>query len=158
MFFADDTCKVRTTITLHPSRFLQLCGVRFGLKIALSKSPGTIEHALRAYTAVPDNAIIFKLCWEGRTEAINLLFEKGLASPWDTDSYGETPLMIVALAGRLDTCKFLMRKGADVEARNIVAMVLDLMLLCLGKHLAGPSMAAVFSILQKLPQSRAKSS
>ncbi|KAJ8061764.1 hypothetical protein OCU04_009561 [Sclerotinia nivalis] len=120
LFFAHDTCKVRITIPLHPSRFLQLCGVRFGLKIVLSKSPGTIEHALRPYTAIPDNAIIFKLFWERRTDAINNLLEKRLASPWDTNSYGETPLMIAALAGRLDTCKFLLRNGADVEARTIV--------------------------------------
>ncbi|ESZ91362.1 hypothetical protein SBOR_8246 [Sclerotinia borealis F-4128] len=118
MFFADDTNTMRTTITMHPSRFLQLCGVRFGLRFALSKAPGNIEHALQAYRAVPDNAIIFKLCWEGRIDAINLLFEQGLASPLDTDSYGQTPLMIAAVAGELETCKFLMEQGADVEVRN----------------------------------------
>ncbi|KAI9651122.1 hypothetical protein NHQ30_001159 [Ciborinia camelliae] len=52
MLFADNTYNMRTTITMHLSRFMRLCGVRFGLNIAISKSPGIINHALRAYSAI----------------------------------------------------------------------------------------------------------
>lgn len=94
ILFADCSYKLRSTITMHPSRFLQLCGVKFGIKFALSQSYGSLTHTLKGYRAVPDDAAIFKLCKEGRTDAISHLFDEGHASPFDTDSFGRTPLMV----------------------------------------------------------------
>ncbi|TGO64420.1 hypothetical protein BCON_0007g00700 [Botryotinia convoluta] len=117
--FADDTYKSRTNLIMHPSRLLQLCGVRLGVRIALSRSYGTFKPELKAYRAVPDDSTIFRLCRDGRIDAIRCLFDEGLASPHDTDSYGRTPLVIAASAGQLSTCKFLVDEGADLEVRDI---------------------------------------
>ncbi|KAF7923161.1 uncharacterized protein EAE98_007866 [Botrytis deweyae] len=117
--FADGTYKSRTNLIMHPSRLLQLCGVSLGVRIALSKSCGTFKPELKAYRAVPDDSTIFRLCRDGRIDAIRCLFDEGLASPRDTDSYGRTPLMIAASTGQLSTCKFLVNEGADLEVRDI---------------------------------------
>ncbi|KAF7914436.1 uncharacterized protein EAF01_000842 [Botrytis porri] len=109
----------RTNLTMHPSRMLQLCGVSLGVRIALSKSGKTFKPELKAYRAIADDSTIFRLCRGGRTDAIRYLFDEGLASPRDTDSYGRTPLMFAASTGQLSTCKFLVNEGADVELRDI---------------------------------------
>ncbi|TGO43124.1 hypothetical protein BHYA_0003g00780 [Botrytis hyacinthi] len=117
--FADGTYKSRTNLIMHPSRLLQLCGVSLGVRIALSKSCGTFNPELKAYRTVPNDSTIFRLCRDGRIDAIRCLFDEGLASPRDTDSCGRTPLMIAASTGQLSTCKFLVNEGADLEVRDI---------------------------------------
>ncbi|TGO66788.1 hypothetical protein BOTNAR_0054g00270 [Botryotinia narcissicola] len=97
--FADGTYKSCTNLIMHPSRLLQLCGVSLGVRVALSKSCGTFKPELKAYRAVPDDSAIFRLCRDGRLDGIRCLFDEGLASPRDTDSYGRTPLMIAASTG-----------------------------------------------------------
>ncbi|TGO65640.1 hypothetical protein BELL_1002g00010 [Botrytis elliptica] len=119
MLFADNTCKMRTDFIMHPSRLLQLCGVNLEIRISLLKSYGALKHELKAYRAVPNDAAIFMLCKEGRIDAIRYLFDAGLASPLDTDSFGRTPLMMAASAGNTSTCQFLVNEGADLEARDM---------------------------------------
>ncbi|TGO11747.1 hypothetical protein BTUL_0103g00440 [Botrytis tulipae] len=118
--FADGTYKSCTNLIMHPSRLLQLCGVSLGVRVVLSKSCGAFKPELKAYRAVPDDSAIFRLCRDGRLDAIRCLFDEGLASPRDTDSYGRTPLMIAASTGQLSTCKFLVNEGADLEVRDIL--------------------------------------
>ncbi|TGO30079.1 hypothetical protein BPAE_0008g00710 [Botrytis paeoniae] len=127
--FEDNTYKMRTNLIIHPSRFSQLCGVNFGFRIALSNSYGAFKHELKAYRAVPDDAAIFRLCREGQIDVIQHLFDEGLASPLDTDSFGRTLLMdgtslspsclMAASAGNISTCKFLVNEGADLEVRDM---------------------------------------
>lgn len=92
--FENDTYKMRTNLIIHPFRFSQLCGVNFCFRIALSNSYGAFKHELKAYRAVPDDATIFRLCRERQIDVIRHLFDEGLASPLDTDSFGRTPLMV----------------------------------------------------------------
>ncbi|KAF5870946.1 uncharacterized protein Bfra_009500 [Botrytis fragariae] len=117
--FADNTYKSLTNLIMHPSRLPQLCGVRLGIGVALSRSYGTLEPELKAHRTVRDDSSIFRLCRDGRIDVIRCLFDEGLASPHDTDSYGRTPLAIAASAGQLSICKFLVDEGADLEVRNI---------------------------------------
>jgi hypothetical protein len=86
--------KLHTTFILHPSQWLQNCGWRRGLSMQISRSSWALECSLTSYRAVLEDAPIFDHCRNGNTKAIQTLFDGGLASPWDTDSRGFTPLFV----------------------------------------------------------------
>ena len=60
----------------------------------VSRSSWGLECSLTCYRAVPDDAPIFDYCRNGNAKTIQTLFDGGLASPWDTDSRGFTPLFV----------------------------------------------------------------
>jgi hypothetical protein len=84
----NETVKIETSFTVYPSRWLQICVINHGIRIALSKSFQGVDCRLRTYRAVPDDAPIFELCRLGKFDDIRHLFDKKLASPWDTNSWG----------------------------------------------------------------------
>ena len=90
----DEIFKIETSFTVHPSQWLQVCGINYGIRIALSKTFQGVDCRLRTYRAVPDNAPIFELCRLGKSDEIRYLFDKKIASPWDTNSWGQTPLHV----------------------------------------------------------------
>jgi hypothetical protein len=89
--------EIRTThskAVLHPPQWLQQCGLNRGLFMRLSLSSWGLDSSLKSYRAVPDDAPVFGFCREGNIKAVQVLFDRGLASPWDTDSRGFTPLFV----------------------------------------------------------------
>jgi len=85
---------VETSFTLHPSRWLQICGIGYGIQVAFSKSLKGLEFKMKTYNAVPDDAEIFELCKQGDVDGVKALFDQRCASPWDTNSKGFTPLFV----------------------------------------------------------------
>jgi hypothetical protein len=92
--FEDTNVETKTSFTVYPSRWLQLCGINYGIRVALSKSFRGMSCGQQTYRAVPDDSLIFKLSERGDVDGIRELFDQKLASPWDTDSYGYTPLIV----------------------------------------------------------------
>ncbi|KAH7403865.1 hypothetical protein BKA64DRAFT_722511 [Cadophora sp. MPI-SDFR-AT-0126] len=115
---SDEIFKIETSFTAHPSQWLQLCGINHGIRIALSKTLQGVDCRLRTYRAVSDDAPIFELCRLGKSNEIRHLFDKKLASPWDTNSKGQTPLHQAAQNARSDTCHLLITQGADLDAMD----------------------------------------
>jgi len=60
----------------------------------VSRSSCGLDCSLTSYRAVPDDAPVFDYCRNGNVKAIQALFDGGLASPWDTNSKGFTPLFV----------------------------------------------------------------
>jgi hypothetical protein len=83
----------RHLFILHPSRLLQICGFESGLRMSITNS-GLFDFQLSSYQAVPDNAAIFHFCKNGDINGIQGLFKDRLASPFDTNSKGLTPLFV----------------------------------------------------------------
>lgn len=55
---------------------------------------GGWDHNLRVYRMVPFDAPIFTFCFKGQVEKVQELFSAGLASPFDSDPDGNTPLHV----------------------------------------------------------------
>lgn len=91
---SNECYKIHTTVVLHPSQWLQSCGLTYGLHINVSMSSWGLDCSLRLHRAVPNTAPIFAYCRDGNIGAIQHLFSQGLASPWDTNSRGFTPLFV----------------------------------------------------------------
>jgi hypothetical protein len=89
--------RIETTLRLHPSRWLQICGITYGVQIAFSKSFQGLDCRLKTYRAVPNDSPIFELCGKGDVDGVRRLFDERRASPWDTDSEGHTPLHVKLL-------------------------------------------------------------
>ncbi|KAF8858739.1 hypothetical protein BDZ45DRAFT_725848, partial [Acephala macrosclerotiorum] len=111
--------QLQTIITIHPSRWLSTIGLMLGIQIIMSQSLRGLDCRARTYRAVPDDSRVFSLCRSGDIDMIQQLFDRGQASPWDTDSRGLTPLFFAARARQLDVCKLLINQGADVDARTL---------------------------------------
>ncbi|KAL2070291.1 hypothetical protein VTL71DRAFT_13317 [Oculimacula yallundae] len=107
--------------TFHPSQWLLLFGVNFGVQILLSQSIRGLDCRLTTHRTVPDDAMIFKLCEKGDMKEVRRLFDAGKASPFDTNSKGLTPLFlqIVARAGDSEGCRLLLSYGANINARSL---------------------------------------
>ena len=94
--FEDNTAHYNseTSFTVHPSRWVQLCGINYGIQVAFSKSLTGLQWRLRTHRAVPDDAEIFEACRRGDVDTVRLLFHERQASPFDTNSRGFTPLFV----------------------------------------------------------------
>jgi hypothetical protein len=90
----QESKSTHTKAVLYPSQWLQKYGLNHGLFIRLSLSSWGLDCSLKSYRAVPDNAPIFGYCIDGNMKAVQELFDSGLASPWDNDSRGFTPLFV----------------------------------------------------------------
>lgn len=97
---------IHTTLTFHPSQWLLTIGVSFGIQVLLSRSFRGLDYRLKTYRAVSDNALIFELCERGEIGAMQLLFDKRQASPWDTNSKGLSPLFVSSLVVYFLTASF----------------------------------------------------
>jgi hypothetical protein len=88
---------VEWRLKVMPSRF-----VRYGAEISLSRASSgiwfarksSIQYELRCFPAVSVNAQIFEACKIGDIQWVQALFQRGEASPFDTDPEGWTPLHV----------------------------------------------------------------
>lgn len=84
-----------SSITIRPATWLVRLGFSHGLYLGFSSSPiQGWEQSINTFCPVPDDSPIFQFCGEGNISAVRSLFSKGLASIWDTDSEGMTPLHV----------------------------------------------------------------
>ncbi|KAF4634311.1 hypothetical protein G7Y89_g3795 [Cudoniella acicularis] len=109
--------ETKTILILHPARWLQLLGIKFGIRGFISYTNQSLGCNMSTYCAVPDEAAIFSLCKVGDISAVRNLLDQRLASPWDTNSRGLTPLFFAAQSGNVDLCRLMISCGANIEAK-----------------------------------------
>lgn len=69
-------------------------GITTSLDVMISKSIRGWKNTLRAFRAVPAEALIFEFCTKGNVEGVRTLLARGDASVWDRDPDGMTPLHV----------------------------------------------------------------
>ena len=78
-----------------PPSWLVRFGFTYGLSCRISQSPlSGANVVLDVVRSVPDDAVIFDLCREGRVGCVQSLLTRGEASAKDVDSQGRTPLYV----------------------------------------------------------------
>ena len=82
--------ELETYIDLLPAQWLLARNI--GLR--LSKTSNGWDHCIRYYPHVPYDALIFKYCENGNVDGIRDLIQHKMASPWDVDPRGFTPLHV----------------------------------------------------------------
>ncbi|KAI9717675.1 MAG: hypothetical protein M1812_004620 [Candelaria pacifica] len=92
--------EMETTFIIVPAPWISHRAVR----VAYSNSSQGPFFTLRFSPVVPNDALVFEFAKTGNVEGMRSLFGKGLASAWDTDMRGYTPL------------HFLLGCGADSNA------------------------------------------
>lgn len=90
----EDRYEFETSLILRPPPWLLKFGLNTGIKMELSRSIRGWKHTLNPLRTVPDDSLIFEFCNRGNIHGVRLLFARGQASPWDTDSKGCTPLHV----------------------------------------------------------------
>ncbi|KAI9697800.1 MAG: hypothetical protein M1836_004476 [Candelina mexicana] len=105
---------IETSITIVPAPWLLSRGVR----LACTNSSQGPCYNLRVSPVVPTNALVFEFAASGNVEGMRTLFRKGLASPWDMDADGYTPLHFACDKAQFKLCKFLIECGADSNSAN----------------------------------------
>jgi hypothetical protein len=78
------------TIPNAAGRYL---GISLGTVLSARSTTGW-KYSFQSFRTVPDDSLIFEYCAEGNIGAIQSLFKRGLASPWDRDAKGRTPLWV----------------------------------------------------------------
>lgn len=95
----DEETKCVTSYIFYPNTWIQWLGVRSGFE-AIMASAGRnwlYNCKLTVTRAVPDDALIFDLCRDGQTRAVEILLSKGLGSVVDTSPSGWKPLHVSCL-------------------------------------------------------------
>ena len=86
---------------LIPPSWLVRFGFSYGLSGCISHSPlSGPTVVLDVVRSVPDDAVIFGLCREGRVGCVQALLDRGEASAKDVDSQGRTPLYVSLISSR----------------------------------------------------------
>lgn len=114
----DEETKCVTSYIFYPNTWIQWLGVRSGFE-AIMASAGRnwlYNCKLTVTRAVPDDALIFDLCRDGQTRAVEILLSKGLGSVVDTSPSGWKPLHFAAAGGHVNLCAMLIEAGADKSA------------------------------------------
>lgn len=81
------------TYVIYPSSLAKFFGISYGVQLASAATSGW-KFSLQPFRAVPEDALIFDLCRDGNILAVQRMLSKGLASPWDRDPHGRTPLWV----------------------------------------------------------------
>ncbi|KAH7393579.1 hypothetical protein BKA64DRAFT_91682 [Cadophora sp. MPI-SDFR-AT-0126] len=76
------------------------------------------DHRFRTYYPTSSNDEIFGLCTKGDVDGLQQLFQAGAASPFSTDYDGFTTLHYAISRGQIETAKFLLQCGVDVNAKS----------------------------------------
>jgi len=111
--------EIHISLIFHPSTWVQAIGIHYGMKMMISSSFRGLECGMSTYRAVPDDAVIFDFCKEGNTSAVQNLFDKRLASPWDTNSRGLTPLFVSSNSISVHICFTKVRYLTHLACRSI---------------------------------------
>lgn len=85
--------ELETTFRFIPAPWL----TRLSFEFVSTKTFDARSHNLRTFRTVPLNALIFEFCQKGNVAGIRSLFQRGLASPFDRDVVGWTPLHVSAI-------------------------------------------------------------
>ena len=86
---------------LIPPSWLVRFGFNYGVSGCISQSPlSGPTIVLDVVRSVPDDAVIFDLCREGRVGCVQALLNRGEASAKDVDSQGRTPLYVSLISSR----------------------------------------------------------
>jgi hypothetical protein len=85
-----------TSFVFYPTVWLKYLGVRKGLEavVAYIGQSWLVNCKLTVTCAVPEDSLIFELCRDGQTRAVEMLLSKGLASVVDTSPDGWKPLHV----------------------------------------------------------------
>ncbi|KZF20330.1 hypothetical protein L228DRAFT_250007 [Xylona heveae TC161] len=106
-----------TRFRFVPSAWLKFFRMSCVIELKLSKLDITgWTSTVKAWNLVSSDSEIFHLCREGDVKGIQTLFSKGLASPFDVDQNGFTPLHISAFHYKQKATRFLLQEGADWTA------------------------------------------
>ena len=84
--------ELETIFTIIPAPWL----TRFGFQFVSAKMFDTRSHSLRTFRTISRDALIFDFCSNGNVAGIRSLFQRRLASPFDRDETGRTPLHVSA--------------------------------------------------------------
>ncbi|KAL9615886.1 MAG: hypothetical protein Q9160_009181 [Pyrenula sp. 1 TL-2023] len=76
------------------------------------------DFAFRVRNMVPVGSLVFRLAAAGDVAGSRAVFEARVASPFDVDENGITPLHYAAWDNQPDMVRFLIGQGADVNARD----------------------------------------
>ena len=91
----EDHIEYENVFGFIPPSWLARFGFTHGLSGRISQSPFSgPKVALAVVRSVPDDAMIFNLCREGRIGCVQALLNRGEASAKDVDSQGRTPLYV----------------------------------------------------------------
>lgn len=94
----EHTRAAQTTTTnsflYRPAPWLIRCGLKYGIEFVAIQALKGWKYAFKPIHAVRDDSLIFTFCAAGNLEAVRVLFSRGEASVWDTDSRGWTPLHV----------------------------------------------------------------
>ena len=91
----EDHIEYENIFEFIPPSWLARFGFTYGLSGRISQSPlSGSKVALDVVRSVPDDAVIFDLCREGRIGCVQALLNRGEASAKDVDSQGRTPLYV----------------------------------------------------------------
>lgn len=93
---SDEETQCVTSYILYPNAWIQRLGVRNGLEavIASAGRNWVFNCRLTVTRAVPEDSLIFELCRNGQTRAVEILLSKGLGSVVDTSPQGWKPLHV----------------------------------------------------------------
>jgi hypothetical protein len=96
-----------TSFAIYPANWLQGIGLRSGIEaiIACVAQSWVFNCRLTVTRAVPEDSLVFELCRSGQTQAVELLFRKGLASIGDTSPKGWRPLHVSEIARCIEFIK-----------------------------------------------------
>ncbi|KAJ0414726.1 hypothetical protein BJY00DRAFT_294614 [Aspergillus carlsbadensis] len=108
--------KTTTSFIFHPARWLMRVGLKYGLKALATNHNRTWQYSIRPVHAVPDDSLIFDFCYAGNVGAVQELITRGMASVFDVDSYGSTPLHFAVRSHQVEMASFLISEGADKNA------------------------------------------
>ncbi|KAH7403241.1 hypothetical protein BKA64DRAFT_641243 [Cadophora sp. MPI-SDFR-AT-0126] len=114
MTFAADEHNATTSISFSLPRWVY--ARRFELR--WMKSRQGWDQSFRSCRMVSYDAKIFDFCMDGDIAGLQHLFATGQASPFEIDPDGRTPLHYAALYARPEVCEFMIKHGADVNART----------------------------------------
>ncbi|RDW81872.1 hypothetical protein BP6252_02984 [Coleophoma cylindrospora] len=86
--------------------------------ITLKRSHNGWDQSFRTYRLVPNDALVLKYSKNGNVAGLQDLFKANLASPFEADAFGLTPLHYAAVYAQAETCRFLIECGADANMRT----------------------------------------
>lgn len=92
----NETPQSVTSTVFYPMNWLQCFGVKRGLEaiVASGNQHSLFNCRLTVTRAIPEDSLIFKLCKEGETRAVELLLSEGRGSVVDTSPKGWKPLHV----------------------------------------------------------------
>jgi hypothetical protein len=91
-----ETSQVVTSVVFYPNKHFQRLGIHNGLEAIIGSARRSWLYNCRVTVtrAVPESAIIFKLCLAGETRAVQMLLEDGQGSVVDTSPKGWKPIHV----------------------------------------------------------------